>query len=286
MTIPLVRTVKCMGEVGTDGHAPMKFLCDDGALYYCKYRKRFHLLEERDYLRYELVGTALLNALDIATPEVAFVQLQEGSFDPGQIPQNAEHAKAGIVAFGSRHRMGSLVNVLHRFRTDEERSLLHRPEDLVRIAIFDSWAGNADRGRPLEGDQFNFNLLLCPAERGRLRFTAFDHAFLFHGDGGRGRIGEPGYHHPHVWNMLFSTPLMRDVVAYLGPEQVEEILADLVVRLRSLKGKGIVERVMEQTAMYWGPSEELTEQMLHFLWDESRLVELPISVRSAMGLKS
>jgi hypothetical protein len=72
-----VRTIVFIEEIPTDGHSPMKFLCDDGQIYYCKYRltsKR----EELDCLIYEVVNHFLLKALSIPTPEIALVELVEG----------------------------------------------------------------------------------------------------------------------------------------------------------------------------------------------------------------
>jgi hypothetical protein len=59
-TIPVVSTRDCIEELTTDGHAPVKFICDDGNLYYCKYRKKLRPAEELDLLYYELVGWELL----------------------------------------------------------------------------------------------------------------------------------------------------------------------------------------------------------------------------------
>ena len=42
-------------EIKTDGHSPMKFLCLDGEIYFCKYRVS-PKLEELDCLVYEVIG--------------------------------------------------------------------------------------------------------------------------------------------------------------------------------------------------------------------------------------
>lgn len=66
-------------ELQTDGHSPMKFICSDNHVYYCKYLVN-HKLEELDCLDYEVVCHHLLNSFEIPTPDIALVELLEGTF--------------------------------------------------------------------------------------------------------------------------------------------------------------------------------------------------------------
>lgn len=282
--IPMVSTVRCKGEVRTDGHAPVKFSCDDGHLYYCKYRKRFHRADELDYLRYEMVATYLLKALEVPTPEVAFVEVSEDAYDPDLMPMNREHVIPGVVMFGSRYEAGTLLHDMNRMSGPETWALLANPEDLVRMALFDVWTANADRGRPLLDEQYNYNVLLARATEGCLRLVAFDHAFLFHGQDGHGRFWERDYWHPLVHNTLLGTPWFADVQQYLGAERVRSVIEGFVVRLRSLEATSIVEEVLEQADTHWKDTRVSAERIRSFLWDQERIDEMLTRITDKLRL--
>ncbi len=95
------RTLTLIEEVPTDGHSPMKFLCDDGNLYYCKHRIRANSAE-LDFLAYEVVSHALLRALSRPTPDIALVQVRAGSYRSDQLRANRRFVKPGVLCFGSR----------------------------------------------------------------------------------------------------------------------------------------------------------------------------------------
>jgi hypothetical protein len=83
LAIKNVNTVTLLEEIPTDGHSPMKFLCDDGMIYYCKYRSGYSLnAGEIDFLVYEIVCHYLLKGLEIPTPEIALVTLRKDSYKP------------------------------------------------------------------------------------------------------------------------------------------------------------------------------------------------------------
>ena len=60
-------------EIPTDGHSPMKFVCSDNNVYYCKYRVNYKS-EELDCLIYEVICHNLLKSLGIPTPDIALVE--------------------------------------------------------------------------------------------------------------------------------------------------------------------------------------------------------------------
>ena len=173
-------------EEKTDGHSPMKFLCSDDQIYYCKYRVDMNQ-EEIDFLLYEIVCHFLLKYLKVPTPEIALVTLTKDSFDPKHLVRNKRYSKPGVICFGSK--LVDSSSLLIDMQIIDSRSAFKRldnPMDLIKIALFDLWVDNVDRGR-----QGNFNILMSASHR-KTTYYAFDNAFAFGGQKGL-RIFKPAF---------------------------------------------------------------------------------------------
>lgn len=276
MDIPLIRTVQCLGEMPTNGHAPVRFLCDDGHEYFCKYRKRLTSPEEIDFLGYELAGTLLLKQLGIPTPEVAFVEVVRGSFERRQVPQNGTHMAPGVVMFGSRRMKGDVVPNTHRFQRKKDFKLLLDPLDLLRIALFDLWAENTDRGKPLDQGH-NFNLLMVPEKR-KLRLVPIDHGFLFGGEGGLSMLN-PRTLHPRVDNKLFLTPLFADVMGNLAQEEKVQAMNSFLTSLSQLDLNEL-RTTLQAASAHWPMWPALPVRLTTFLTDRDRCARVEHLARS------
>lgn len=179
--IPLVKTVSFENELDTDGHTPMLFRCDDGHQYFCKHRLKYKP-EELDYLVYELICSTLLQVLNLRTPPIALVQIQEGSFDKKLLRKNGRFITSDTICFGSQLISNTLLvttesNNVNFPKLDDK---FRRPYDLLKLAIFDLWVDNTDR------KDTNYNLLIEETEFGK-DWVAIDHAFCFGGEA-RARI--------------------------------------------------------------------------------------------------
>ncbi len=256
-----VKTIVFIEEIPTDGHSPMKFICDDGQVYYCKYRltsKR----EELDCLIYEVVSNFLLNALSIPTPEIALVELIEGVFNKKDIPRNQKYAQPSVVCFGSQEvKNANLITGLEAVVNEDSLEIIQNPYDLLKIAIFDLWIDNADRGR-----NNNFNLLTSPHEN-KLKLWAFDHAFTFGGLSNL-RIFNPKFL-PNTSDKLFTTPYFKSIISRLNPQnclaiaqQTIEFLEDSTLTL---------DAAFEQIPADWQVYPHLKLKMREFLLDSQRL---------------
>lgn len=272
----LVRTRECLEELGTDGHAPVKFLCDDGKLYYCKYRKQLRPAEELDLLYYELAGAALLEQLGLECPEVAFVEVVEGSVGKGQLKQNRTHMKPGVVAFGSQHVPGDLVSDFTRFPRGRKLNLL-APEQLIDIALFDLWVENADRGRPVDPGH-NYNLLTSPRDGG-LALVPIDHAFILGGEG-MIRLYHPGHPRPSVEKKLFRTPMFLDVMAHLGKDRRADRVNRFFQTLLPATDPDALLRTLAAARPHWPYPPDLDARLTRFLWDPERLALIEQEARS------
>jgi hypothetical protein len=100
MKLPIQHTELLLEEIQTDGHSPLKFDCDDGAIYYCKYLVSVDR-KELNCLFYELVAQRILTHLQLPTPEVSLIKITEGTLDKSKIKAN-NRLKVGNVCFGSK----------------------------------------------------------------------------------------------------------------------------------------------------------------------------------------
>ncbi len=98
MDFVVKNTITLLEEIPTYGHSPLKFLCDDYEIYYCKYRSGISLnQQEIDCLFYELLCHFLLLKLTIPTPELVLVNINQGSFKKEQLNYDKKYCKAGAL---------------------------------------------------------------------------------------------------------------------------------------------------------------------------------------------
>ncbi|GAB4004849.1 hypothetical protein GCM10028808_03330 [Spirosoma migulaei] len=263
------RTRTLIEEVPTDGHSPMKFLCDDGNLYYCKYRIRANAIE-LDFLAYEVVSYTLLRALNLPTPDVALVEVQVGSYRPDQLNANRRFIKPGIICFGSRALPhADLVRQTEAVCSTRAFKRLLNPTDLIRLAVFDLWADNTDRGRAFEGG-YNYNLLCVPYE-GKTQFVAFDNAFTFGGENGL-RIFNPEW--PLLpQNRLFNSPYYKAVVKHITPSRRFTVANDCL-SLCYERGKQAIHTAFASLPPTWGTPPSLRTRMVDFLLNDQRRIAI------------
>jgi hypothetical protein len=270
MPIPTVRTQYLVKEMPTDGHAPMAFYCDDGRIYYCKYLLRLKKREELDCLTYEMVAQRLLRSLAIPTPDIAFVEVTKDSFDSKMLRLNRTNCRPGVICFGSQHLQASLLTPLETISDKHDFNRFANPLDLLRIALFDQWVGNVDRGRAID-EGHNFNLLLTETES-KTRYVAFDHAFIFGGVHGLRMFNAKfvGYQS----DSLLQCQYFRSVLRYISVEECQNAIAHFFVHLRTYEWKTVTSDTLAQCAAVWPHPPNLEERITSFLGDPDRLNKL------------
>lgn len=267
MAIEHVNTVTLLEELKTDGHSPMKFLCDDGYVYFCKYRSGHSFnAREIDFLVYEVICHFLLRELEIPTPEIAFVELVKNSFDPRDIPFNKRYAKPGTICFGSKEIIKSnLITGLEIVNTKNDFKKYLNPKDLIRIAFFDLWVGNVDRGK-----EENFNLLAHTFLK-KTRILAFDHAFAFHGENGLGAFNSN-------WPLtstsnLARTSYFKSVIKFIPKNERETIAKKMLDLIREIAETAIKE-AFKEIPPSWDISEGLKNRVFAFQINNSRIDDI------------
>ncbi len=249
----------------TDGHAPLKFLCDDGNVYYCKYRTAFDKLEI-NCLAYEFVCSALLKKLNIPRPTTEIITIGNGSLDVKRIKKNWR-LREGNSCFGSKEVKDSYVlNDFSIIESKKDFNRLLNPTDVIRIAIFDLWVDNVDRGRVLE-DGHNYNLLVEQVGK-KERILAFDHGFTF---GGIDRIGIFNSNFPIVEdNKFHNSPYYRSVVKFIPRSTVLDVAKNFV-NLLSNNYEKVLKNSIVSLPKEWDLIPNLDRRMFDFLSNQARL---------------
>jgi hypothetical protein len=282
MQVPLIETRQALQEESTTGHHPVQFVCSDGNIWFCKYVLSAYGDHQTDLLYYELIGSALLRQLGIATPDVAFVKVTPDSFTPEQIPHNAKDMVPGVVAFGSKRMPGDIVDDLIQYRTNGEYRQLKNPEDLIRIALFDLWVANMDRGKELsflgKPNQHNFNLLTSP-EKGGHRLVPIDHASIL-GNSLFLRDFSPNNIRIDVDGKLFTTKLFKSVCDKLGTTKRDRVCDEFFLTSIPSTSPDDLFTTLDAARPYWPYPPGFDARIRDLLWNEDRLSRVETAVRT------
>ena len=276
MSILKVQTQYFIEELDTDGHAPMKFYCDDDRVYYCKYRLNLRKDTELDFLTYEVVAHELLHWLNIPTPLIAFVNLTRDSFNRSQLRRNRSHCAVGTTCFGSQEINARILTSLETISTKHDFNKLANPLDLLRIALFDQWVGNADRGKSID-EGYNYNLLLTDQEE-KQQYVAFDHAFIFGGEN-QLRIFNPqsfGFQK----DSLMGCEYFWSVLRYIPTENCLNAIEQFFVLLQTDEWHTIISDTIAQCGAIWPLPPKMEERINNFLSSPDRLDMLQETIQN------
>lgn len=271
MNLPKRTTVFLIEEIPTDGHSPLKFICDDGANYFCKYRVNTKKVE-LDCLIYEVVCSVLLRHLKVPTPEIALIEVTKGSYDRKHLKNN-RYITAGVICFGSKELKNSLlVTELDKIANISDFEKYKNPEDVIKIALFDLWVGNQDRGK--SGSDFspgrsnNYNLLteLTGDQR---KIYAFDHGFTFDGEHAFRIFNERFL--PNIKGKLFGTQIFDDMLQYIPRGRKQEIVESFITAIKKTPIDDLISPIISNLPADWRRHEPLKDKIVHFLKSESRI---------------
>lgn len=271
--IPVVHTQLLIEEIPTDGHSPMYFLCDDGNFYYCKYRTQFKRAE-LDCLVYEMVCHHLLERLQIPTPDIALAVVQDGSYDIRKLKSNKLYIEPNIVCFASKQAPNTvLVTGIQSISKKIQANRFENIYDLLKIAMFDLWVENDDRGR---GSRENYNLLVQTVnvqnnESGKtttkFRWLAFDHAFAFGGQNNFRLFNETMM--PSLPFKLFESQYFKSFKKYFKPSVYDSIVENFL-DLQPDEIESVIQPVFAQLPTEWETPKNLGERIVTFLSEPKR----------------
>lgn len=259
-----LKTLTLIEEVGTDGHSPLKFQCEDLEVYYAKYRSGISLkAEEIDCLFYEIVCNKLLNALEIPSPQLAIIEIAENSFRKEQLNKHKKFCKVGALYLGSKEiKNADVVQTISPIQNKRSFKQLINPYDLVKIALFDLWVNNCDRGR-----NENYNLLFQNTNIG-IKYYAFDHAFCF---GGLAHLRILNANLPFsTADKLYKSSYFRKILPYLD-KQKTKIIVDNFISLLPNEINHIILQAYNDCPETWQIPVSVKERVFDFLTQQSRI---------------
>lgn len=252
----------------------MHFLCDDGNYYFCKYRTQLSR-EELDCLVYELVCHYLLKKLEIPTPDVALAIIEKESYDVKKLTANRRYIRPGVVCFASKEAANSvLVSGIQSIHGKIQLCKFENIYDLLKIAMFDLWVDNDDRGK---GARENYNLLLQSiqiikenndAPASKLRWLAFDHAFTFGGTGRLRMFNETMM--PTTAYKLIESQYYSAFKKYFIRSRYEPVIENFLT-LQHHELEDIIQSVFSQIPEDWQTPSSLAERIILFLSNHNRI---------------
>lgn len=269
-------------ELDTDGHHPLKIQADDGNIYFCKYLTQLQK-EEIDFLFYELVCNSLLLYLGIPTPEVALMEVDPMHLDGSRITFNKIllRQKTWVLAVKLLPDT-ELLTGLSFLNRKRQLNKFRDPYLLVKIGFFDLWVDNMDRGVNRDGVE-NYNLLIqAELIDNKVWFTwvPIDHAFCFGGPT-KLRILNSSFL-PEPAHKLVESPYFQKYHSLLVNSQLH-LTVDNFLHLSSISEVGeIFNAVYVQLPVEWGIPEHVSERLITFLSDESRLQRARYLVKESL----
>jgi hypothetical protein len=229
-------------------------------------------------LVYELVCSSLLKKFKIPTPEVAFAYIEEGSYDIKKLTANKRYIKPGIICFASKEvETTVLISGVQNITGKKDFNEFENPYDLLKIAIFDLWVDNVDRGR---GIVENYNLLmqtyLLEIEESQRtvfknRWLAFDHAFCFGGTDRLRMFNESML--PTTNGKLIESDYFIGVKKFYQKAICEEVVENFI-SLCKINVENTIQDVFSQLPPEWQTPSSLAERMISFLSSPGRIMLL------------
>lgn len=270
-----IRTTTLIQEMTTDGHSPLKFLCEDFNVYFAKYRTRASLNPlEIDCLFYEVVCCRLLQRLGIPTPELAIIEISSNSFSRDQLTMHRRHCRPGVLYLGSKEvKNADLIQAIAPISSRRDFKKFTNPYHLIGIAFFDLWVNNRDRGR-----SDNYNLLQQYSKQGRT-FYAFDHAFCF------GGVDQLRMFHAglplETQNRLHKSSYFKKFLPYLDKQKAKKIV-DNFISLSSDELQLIISDAYDECPRAWEIPVTLPGRVTEFLTNQNRINTIQNTLWSAL----
>lgn len=158
---------------------------------------------------------------------------------------------------------------LAQLNSKTEFNKLLNPHDIIKIAIFDLWVNNVDRGRDF-GDGYNYNLLLKPIGT-KQQIVAFDHGFIF---GGINQIGIfNAKTNSLTGNKLYQSAYYKSVIKHINKTDYTNIVNNFTSLLFK-NHDTLINDIIEQLGAIWDLSPKLDERIIALLNTNEQIKEI------------
>ncbi|MBA3284840.1 MAG: hypothetical protein H0U27_07250 [Nitrosopumilus sp.] len=268
MPIKLINTieaVKIVREVGTKGSSPLVVMDKMGNEYYTKTST---LNKPRSELINEVFCAFALQLWKIEVPSIFLIKipyyLVERYNDENVKSISARYTKAHFddtLFFGSAN-VGTTVEVLDFLPgiTKPQFKKLYRPEDLLKIGVFDLWVGNKDRKPD------NPNFLLIPVQS-KIGFCAIDHTAAFVHISNYQEVRDIMLRMERNFSIL-ATPLAKDILQYLPQKDIEKLKNELQENIDRFNAH--YDQLVDYVPNEWGFSGKAKAHLKIFFQDTER----------------
>ncbi|MCZ2224220.1 MAG: hypothetical protein LC122_11405 [Chitinophagales bacterium] len=143
------------------------------------------------------------------------------------------------------------------------------PDDIIKIAIFDLWVNNVDRGRNF-GEGYNYNLLLKPVGT-KQEIMAFDHGFIF---GGVNQIGIFNSKTNTLnSNKLYQSTYYKSVIKHINKADYINIVNNFIPLLYE-NYDTLIKNIIEKLGANWDLSPKLDERIIALLKTNEQIKEI------------
>lgn len=285
MVFRRIKSQHFIEELQTDGHHPLKILADDGSVYFCKYMTQMKR-EEIDCLFYELACHALLVWLGIPSPELAFMEVDPQHLDPNKITFNRKllRQKTWVLAVKMLPDTELVTGLNHLSKKSQLNKFLD-PYLLIKIAFFDLWVDNTDRGVNRDRVE-NYNLLVhSQIDGNKVRFTwvPIDHAFCF---GGLPLLRILNHTFmPEPAHKLVESPYFQQYFRLLNRDRLDSTVDNFLPLSSVSEVGGIISMVYSQLPEDWRIPEHVSVRLVGFLSDTSRVQRARYLIKESLKSK-
>lgn len=266
MQIQQIRQIeaeKIIKEITTVGSSPLQVLADGIDTYYAKTTTpqvpRVELINE-------LICAYFTQCWDLKVPSFALLTISDIVIEKyisenGRLSNRYKSTSFGDNLFFASQMIQPMAE-LEKYILPKQQGLkaFQKPQDLIKIGVFDFWIGNKDR------QPNNPNILIGGLNK-NFNFHPIDHAAAFAYLTDYKKVKdillsiEPK-------NNILSSPIVRYISNFVGAETYaglkKEILGGIEIVLQS------IDFIFEQVPSSWGFSQKHKAHLKRFLSDKER----------------
>jgi hypothetical protein len=252
---------------------PIKFVCVDSEQEAVNYYVKFPNEPLHDLVAYEVIATRLAAIVGINVPQMAMVNVTEGSFAPKNLRKNPR-VKVGSIGLGSKEIKNiTMLSQMVMVKGKRAFQSYHDPLDLISIAVLDMHLNNHDRREQ------NFNLLLT--RDGKHKLYAIDHMACFGGEALIGKI-RPNIEVNRDLSLLRAN-FSRQLMSFVTKRQVEERVEHYFCTLTNERIEQEVQIINHELHGSWGFSEGMFDKVIAFLTNRNRSEKIQLHVNHLLN---
>ena len=219
---------------------PVLVMCNDLNEYVCRHSGS----TPANILFLDYLGTSFYQLLDIKTPELCFVNVNENHIPESILSVGIQKRNFRIPCLASKYLPDS-IEISASFegmaKSAQRKKKICNTEDFLKIALVDIWLSNEDRNHN------NYNLLLNSEEDGHYLY-AFDHDCIFNSRCVNNKLVEIAEH-----ETILRSPLKKIFVSKTSNadfrKNIKEITDNFYICLKECKSQ--LSDILDKVPLEW-----------------------------------